>query len=165
MSHPYLKNNLKNSKVDGLRSSKHIHAYEPPDAILESVLYCEELDSCSHFYENILGLTLFSHQPGRHRFYRLSTGMLLLFCAKATSSETITISGNEIPKHGAEGSGHLAFAVPANQLKGIRDRLLSFGVAIESEVSWPSGGQSIYCRDPAGNSIEFVTPELWFGEH
>ena len=147
-----------------MRSSSHVHAYEPPNAILESILYCEDLDSCGHFYENILGLTLFSHQPGRHRFYRLSRGMLLLFCAKATSSETIMISGNEIPKHGAEGAGHLAFSVPANQLKGTRDRLLSFGVAIESEVSWPGGGHSIYCRDPAGNSIEFVTPELWFGE-
>ena len=42
-----------------------------------------------------------------------------------------------------------------------RDRLASLGVAIESEIGWPQGGESIYVRDPAGNSVEFVTAAVW----
>jgi hypothetical protein len=28
-------------------------------------------------------------------------------------------------------------------------------------VTWPNGALSIYFRDPAGNSIELVTPNIW----
>ena len=35
------------------------------------------------------------------------------------------------------------------------------GVAIESEVDWPSGGTSLYFRDPAGNVLELAPPTLW----
>jgi catechol 2,3-dioxygenase-like lactoylglutathione lyase family enzyme len=34
------------------------------------------------------------------------------------------------------------------------------GVEIEREISW-SGGRSVYFRDPAGNSVEFVEGEIW----
>jgi hypothetical protein len=34
-------------------------------------------------------------------------------------------------------------------------------VAIESEVSWPGGGRSLYVRDPAGNSLEFASADIW----
>ncbi len=42
-----------------------------------------------------------------------------------------------------------------------KDRLSALGVAIEAEVAWPGGGRSIYIRDPAGNSVELVTPQIW----
>jgi catechol 2,3-dioxygenase-like lactoylglutathione lyase family enzyme len=29
------------------------------------------------------------------------------------------------------------------------------------EVEWPRGGRSLYFRDPAGNSVELVTPGPW----
>ena len=35
------------------------------------------------------------------------------------------------------------------------------GVAIEAEVEWPSGGRSLYFRDPAGNVVELAPPTLW----
>jgi hypothetical protein len=35
------------------------------------------------------------------------------------------------------------------------------GVAIEQEVDWPRGGKSLYFRDPAGNSVELLTPGVW----
>jgi catechol 2,3-dioxygenase-like lactoylglutathione lyase family enzyme len=34
-------------------------------------------------------------------------------------------------------------------------------VAMEDEVAWPAGGKSVYFRDPAGNSVELVTPGVW----
>jgi hypothetical protein len=35
------------------------------------------------------------------------------------------------------------------------------GVEIESDFLWPSGGRSIYFRDPAGNCLEFADPRIW----
>ncbi len=40
-------------------------------------------------------------------------------------------------------------------------RLEAAGVAIESEVTWPRGGRSLYIRDPAGNCVELASPKLW----
>jgi catechol 2,3-dioxygenase-like lactoylglutathione lyase family enzyme len=55
----------------------------------------------------------------------------------------------------------MAFRVPKEQLDVWRDRLRSNNVAVESEVPWPNGAHSIYFRDPAGNSLEFATPDIW----
>jgi len=139
--------------------------YQPPVAILESVLYCDDLDACGKFYEQVVGLCLISFRQGRHRFYRLDGGMLLLFRAEVTSSEVVKVGGRVIPKHGAKGDGHLAFSVPSDSITHVRKRLNAFAVPIESEITWPGGGQSIYCRDPSGNSLEFATAKLWYGSH
>ena len=42
-----------------------------------------------------------------------------------------------------------------------RDHLAQQGIAIEREVAWPSGGASLYFRDPDGNSLELATPATW----
>ena len=34
-------------------------------------------------------------------------------------------------------------------------------LVIEKEMEWPRGGRSLYFRDPAGNSVELITPGLW----
>ena len=34
-------------------------------------------------------------------------------------------------------------------------------VEIEREITWPKGGRSVYFRDPANNSVEFVEGEIW----
>ncbi len=138
--------------------------YRPPDRILETVLYCDDLEKSGIFYEKVIRLNLVSSQPDRHRFYQLQQGMLLLFRAHVTKSETVTVAGKTIPKHGMLGNGHLAFATEPEQLIVMAERLAAFQIPIESEIVWPSGGKSLYCRDPAGNSIEFATPQIWF-EH
>jgi len=66
-----------------------------------------------------------------------------------------------IPLHGARGPGHLAFRAPKRELPAWRRRLSEAGVPIESEVVWPNGARSIYFRDPAGNSLELATPDMW----
>ena len=50
-----------------------------------------------------------------------------------------------------------------NSIPAWREHLRQQGVAIEAEISWPSGGYSIYFRDPAGNSLELATPQMWKG--
>ncbi len=135
--------------------------YQAPKAILESVLYCDDLVAAGEFYEGVVGLTLFSHEPNRHRFYQLGGGMLLIFQPSTTEQATVSIGDAVIPKHGAHGPGHLAFAIGENAVEAVREHLTQHGVSIESEIDWPSGGHSIYCRDPGHNSVEFATPSLW----
>jgi catechol 2,3-dioxygenase-like lactoylglutathione lyase family enzyme len=124
--------------------------------ILETCVYASDLDAAEHFYADVLGLTPYSRQEGRSVFFRLGDRMFLVF-----NPERTRIADAAVPTHGAEGAGHAAFAVPDALIDAWRSRLQLHGVAIEREVSWPRGGRSLYFRDPAGNSVEIVSPALW----
>ncbi|MFZ0430915.1 MAG: VOC family protein, partial [Acidobacteriota bacterium] len=87
--------------------------------------------------------------------------VFLIFNPEATSRPPKPGARLRIPPHGSHGSGHVAFAVAAGDLSGWRTHLETAGITIESEVDWPGGGHSIYFRDPAGNSIELATPDIW----
>jgi len=129
--------------------------------VLESCLYATNLDAAERFYVDVLGLERFSSAPGRHVFFRCGDGMFLVFNPLRTSAEASLVNGAVVPTHGATGPGHVAFAIPDADIPTWRARLASAGVAIESEVSWPRGGRSIYVRDPAGNCVELASPKLW----
>ena len=146
-------------------SKSSVQPYQAPRSILETVLYCDDLAAAGAFYEEVIGLSLFSHEPNRHRFYQVGGSMLLIFQPQATEQASVVVGGNPIPTHGAHGPGHLAFAVGEQEMEAVRQRLAQHGIAIESEIDWPSGGHSIYCRDPDRNSIEFATRSLWFRTH
>ena len=61
----------------------------------------------------------------------------------------------------AGGSAYREYWIPAEDLDAWRTHLVALGVAIEYEETWPRGGHSLYFRDPAGNSVELITPGLW----
>ncbi|HUX85980.1 MAG TPA: VOC family protein [Chloroflexota bacterium] len=124
--------------------------------ILETCLYVDDLTTAESFYLTVLGLELDSKVAGRHVFFRCGDSMFLLFNPRATS-----VPDGDVPAHGAIGPGHVAFAVAPAELPAWRRRLGDHGVRIEKEITWPSGGQSIYFRDPAGNSLELATPSIW----
>ncbi len=98
---------------------------------------------------------------GRHVFFRCGAGVLLVFVPETTAGATTLVDGTAIPLHGADGPGHVAFAVPEPELASWKGRLIEQGVAIEAEVRWPQGGRSVYFRDPAGNSLELASPTIW----
>jgi catechol 2,3-dioxygenase-like lactoylglutathione lyase family enzyme len=123
--------------------------------ILETSLYADELDLAEMFYRTVLGLDLFAKEAGRHLFFKCAQQMLLIFNAAATLAET------EVAPHGACGPGHVAFAVPLNELDEWRSHLKKNGIPIEKAVRWPNGGRSIYFRDPARNCLEFASPLIW----
>ena len=126
------------------------------EAVVETALYAADLEQIERFYTDVLGLSVIAKEPGRHVFFRVGTGSVLLaFNPKAT------LSGENHPVHGATGPGHFALGIRAESLDDWRAWLMDRGVAIEKEVTWPSGGSSIYFRDPAGNSVELVTPGTW----
>jgi catechol 2,3-dioxygenase-like lactoylglutathione lyase family enzyme len=124
--------------------------------ILESCLYVDDLDAAQDFYRNVLGLELFEQQEGRHLFWRCGQRMLLLFLAAGSD-----VPGSSLPRHGAHGAGHVAFAVPDRDIPQWKQHLEHCGVDIERFVDWPQGGRSVYFRDPAGNSLEVASPRIW----
>ena len=125
-------------------------------AIIETAIYVEDLDHIEAFYRNVLGLPVIAKESGRHVFFRVgSNNVLLAFLADAT------LMGDQLPAHGAKGPGHFALGIDAGDLDTWRQTLREKNVEIEKEVDWPKGGKSIYFRDPAGNSVELVTPGIW----
>ncbi len=131
-----------------------------PVAILESALYARDLAAAEAFYGGLLGLELLGKLPGRHVFFRVGAGVLLLFNPSATKVATPDAI-LPIPTHGARGPGHVCFAASRREITLWRNRLTAAGQEIEAEFDWPNGARSLYLRDPAGNSIEFAEPWLW----
>jgi len=135
-----------------------------PDAfsgVLETALYVDDLDVAESFYGDVLGLTKISSVPGRMLAFRCQESVLLLFDPQSTRRERVVVNGGAIPLHGARGAGHMAFRVAKSELEALRQYFRAAGVVVESEVSWPNGAHSIYFRDPAGNSLELATPDMW----
>ncbi|MDZ4857898.1 MAG: VOC family protein [Candidatus Hydrogenedentes bacterium] len=124
--------------------------------ILETCLYVDNLEAADRFYRDMIGLDFYAKQEGRHVFFRCGTTMFLLFNPESTSDPDSPFGG-----HGARGAGHAAFEIGDDEVDAWRKHLLGNGVAIESEVDWPSGGHSIYFRDPAGNDLEVATRTTW----
>jgi catechol 2,3-dioxygenase-like lactoylglutathione lyase family enzyme len=129
--------------------------------VLETAVYVDDLDKAEHFYGRVLGLPKIFTQPGRLLAFRSQESVLLVFNPAQTEREQIMVTGGIVPLHGTHGAGHVAFRVRENEIAPWRSHLHSSGVKIESEVTWPNGARSIYFRDPAGNSLELATPNMW----
>jgi len=125
-------------------------------AVVETALYVDVLQAAETFYGTILGLRVMGKEAGRHLFFQAGeSSVLLAFLAEAT------LKGDQLPPHGATGPGHFALGIDAEAFDAWRTVLQSHGVSIEKEAAWPKGGKSLYFRDPAGNSVELVTPGVW----
>lgn len=119
--------------------------------VAEAVLYVSDLARATDFYTDVLGLPL-TAAFDEARF--LQTGpdsTLILFDAGG-----IRRRHSVIPSHGATGEGHVALAVPPDEIDDWRERLKRHGVIIEHEQTWSLGTRSIYFRDPDNNSLELI---------
>lgn len=130
------------------------------DGVLETCVYASDLIASERFYVDVVGLAVYSREPGRHVFFRCGQGMFLVFNPERTATGQ-TLDGVAFPSHGTSGAGHVAFRVPPGAMPDWKRWLSQHGVPIEAEVEWPGGGHSLYVRDPAGNSIELATALLW----
>lgn len=132
-----------------------------PEAILEAAVYAADLAGAEAFYAGVLGLPVIGKVEGRHVFFRVGTGVLLVFDPAATEVPSAN-PALPVPTHGARGAGHVCFAASREEIASWRERLVRAGVEIEAEFDWPNGARSLYVRDPGGNSVEFAEPRLWF---
>ena len=131
-----------------------------PEGILETVLYAPDLAATEAFYSDVLGLVPFQKQYDRQLFYRCGNQVLLMFNAEATRHPPKP-GALPVPPHGMTGEGHICFRASASEIDVWKAHLEAKGIAIESDFVWPSGGRSIYFRDPAGNCLEFAEPRIW----
>ncbi len=132
----------------------------PTGPILETALYVRDLDIAVAFYGEILGFDLFFQDRRMAALGVPGAGVLLLF-RHGASSQPSQVPGGSVPGHDGRGTLHVAFAIARHDLAAWDCYLKERGLEIESKVSWPRGGTSLYFRDPDGHSIELATPGLW----
>jgi catechol 2,3-dioxygenase-like lactoylglutathione lyase family enzyme len=138
---------------------------QPPTAaprirrVLETALDCDDLRRTTAFYQRLLDLTP-TLDTERLVVFDTGEGTLLLLFQRG-NADPLPTPGGVIPGHDAGGPGHFAFAIDETTLSAWEARLSALGIAIESRVTWPRGGTSIYFRDPDGRSVELATPGLW----
>ncbi|MCB1526376.1 MAG: VOC family protein [Hyphomicrobiaceae bacterium] len=129
--------------------------------VLETILYANDIDAAERFYSNILGLEVYARAPTRQVFFKLDDQMLLIFNPSETVIPPKPDAKLPVPPHGAVGHGHVCFTASADEIDRWKEHLQSHDVTIEADFLWPSGGRSIYFRDPAGNCLEFAEPNIW----
>jgi catechol 2,3-dioxygenase-like lactoylglutathione lyase family enzyme len=125
--------------------------------IHETCLYAEDLAAMERFYTTILGLRKVSEMSPRGLTLRVNAQSVLLIFNPALTKDPQPL----VATHGATGPGHCAFTIEPRDLDAWRKHLTTGGVPIEKETTWQTGAISLYFRDPANNSIELITGELW----
>ncbi|SRR5579872_4317772 len=128
--------------------------------VLETGIYVDDVARSAEFYRRIFG---FEQMVGDQRFCALSVAgrdVFLIF-KKGGTLEPVEIPGGVVPPHDGSGQQHFAFSVPAADLPAWEETLAANGVEIESRITWPRGGKSIYFRDPDGHLAELITPGCW----
>lgn len=129
-------------------------------SVHETVLYAADPVAAAGFYREVVGLEQLGEADPNGAAFRLPVGdaVLLLF-----SVERAELEGRGVPTHGARGRGHVAFRVEAGTLDAWGETLRESDIEIEMDRDWERGGRSLYVRDPAGNSVEFVEGRIWAG--
>ena len=128
--------------------------------LLETSLYVADLDRSRAFYTGLFG---FEPMLTDDRMVALAVpgeGVLLLFRSGGSSQPSRTPQGT-IPAHDGRGTQHLCFGIPILELDAWAMHLEARSIPVESRITWPNGGTSLYFRDPDDHSIEVATPGLW----
>lgn len=128
--------------------------------LAEAALYVEDLAKSTAFYRDVLGLPASAVFDDAIFFQTGPHATLILFDINKLEKRI-----SVIPGHGARGQGHIALAIPAQDMDAWRKRLQAHNVPIEHEQTWPLGTHSIYFRDPDNNSLELIEdahyPMIW----
>ncbi len=128
--------------------------------VLETSLYVQDLSKSRDFYDRICGFPAV-FQDDRMCAMEVPGGQILLLFRQGMTNQPAPVPGGMIPPHHGQGALHLAFAIPLRELPAWEAHLARQDVAVESRVTWPAGGISLYFRDPDGHSLEVATPGLW----
>jgi catechol 2,3-dioxygenase-like lactoylglutathione lyase family enzyme len=123
--------------------------------IKETCLYFHDLEIAREFYGERLGLPVINYLKDKHIFFRAGNSVLLCF-----NPEDSKIKKSP-PAHYGEGRYHLAFEVKATEYEAHKNELKAKRITITEEVKWPTGQESFYFEDPAGNVLEIVPEGIW----
>jgi len=130
---------------------------KPIESVLETIIYSTDLQAAHAFYRDVLGLSPLGDPSELAAGFRIgNTHVLLVF-----NPEISRQPGRMVPSHGPTGAGHIAFRIQPDDFESWQGRLREHQVEVEQVHSWEQGGRSIYCRDPAGNSIELIDTDIW----
>jgi catechol 2,3-dioxygenase-like lactoylglutathione lyase family enzyme len=130
------------------------------NGVVETCLYSRDLPRSVRFYQDQLGLRLLESGERLCVFSVADKQVLLLFRSGGIL-KPIPTPGGLIPPHEATGQLHIAFAMSKEDFIAWEKHLVEHGIAIESKVNWPTGGLSIYIRDPDNHLVELATPGIW----
>ena len=130
------------------------------EGLVETALYVTDVIRSRDFYIRIFG---FEPMGGNERIQPLNVapGQVLLLFKQGGTPKPIAVGDGFIPPHDGGGEQHFAFGVPAASYEDWKSFLKSLDISIESEVSWPQGGKSLYFRDPDRLVVELITPGVW----
>ncbi len=129
--------------------------------LLETSLYVSDLDRSERFYRDIFGLERFLRDDRMCGLGLPGDAVLLLFLRGGSTEPTPTEGGGAIPPHDGSGHLHLCLAIPLGEREVWEKHLKRNRIDIESRITWPRGGTSLYLRDPDGHCLELATPGLW----
>lgn len=124
------------------------------DGVLESSLYVGDLPRSVRFYQETFGFRVISEFGERGCAMQAGTHQVLLLFKKGASHATAT-------PHDGNGELHLAFAIPAAEVRNWESWLAQRGITIEEKRNWELGGWSLYFRDPDRHLLELATPGTW----
>lgn len=124
------------------------------DGLLESALYVSDVPRSIRFYRELFGFEIISNFGERGCAMSAGTRQVLLLFKKRGSLDMST-------PHDGDGQLHVAFAIPAAELKQWEAWLEQKGIPVEEKKHWDLGGWSLYFRDPDQHLLELVTPGVW----
>jgi catechol 2,3-dioxygenase-like lactoylglutathione lyase family enzyme len=130
------------------------------NGIVETCLSSSDLPRSVRFYQEKIGLRLLESGERMCVFSVAEKQVLLIFRSGGTQ-DPVSTPGGMIPPHEAKGQLHFAFAISKEDFPAWEKLLIERGVTIESKVTWPAGGQSMYFRDPDNHLVELATPGIW----
>ena len=128
--------------------------------VVETCLYVEDMARSRAFWTDLLGLGVM-FEDDRLCALDAGDGSVVLLFRQGGSTEPVMLSGGLFPPHDGSGETHVGLAIRGDEFEPWRERLSSAGIAIESVMTWPRGGRSIYFRDPDGHLVELLTPGVW----
>ena len=106
------------------------------EGVIETGIYADDLEQAEQFYRDILGLEPVAVEAGRHVFFRVGEGsMLLIFQPDST------LKGDHLPAHGRAGraTSRSAFPPPTS----MNGAPTSSGAAYPSSMRSPGRGAAI----------------------
>ena len=128
--------------------------------VLETSLYVDDLERAKAFFRKVFDFEEFFSDERLCAMGVPGAQVLLLFRRGATDAPA-PMHGGWIPPHGGSGRLHLCFAIPLRELAAWEAQLQLLDIPLESRLTGPKGGTSLYFRDPDGNLLEIATPGLW----